>query len=287
MNVSLTGFPAYMAIIVTVTLLFSLPIYLISKIRRKSYEISREFGSIIKVEYEAPLGLTPAELGYLTDAKFSKQELYATLLDLEQRGFISIEKNFPNSFNIHDLRKDSSSLFDHEKYVLKEFKHTNSASIFTHTKLSNFRSEVVISLFKKGLIKNSDKGVSYLARRVIIMTILINITLLTLFLLGAESSTGDKVFLVIMSPLFFTPITLPVSIILGYSYNKIVGDTGLWTKKMKKAWAEVAGYKEFIKQVELDNIQFESEDLKTKTKIKALPYAIALGFDTKWEKRFK
>lgn len=287
METSLSGFSAYIAIILTVILLLFSPIYLISKIRRKSYEVSRQFGSIIKAEYEAPLGLTPAELGYLSDAVFSKRELYATLLDLEQRGYLNIEKNFSNSFTVHDSGKDTSPLLGHEKFALESFQHTNSASVFNRAKLSQLRNEVMASLFEKGLVKKSHVGVSSLARRVTIMTVFLNIALMVPFLLNSESDMGGNLFFVFISPLLFTPITLPTSFILGYVYNKIVGDTGLWTEKKKKAWAEIEGYKEFIKQVELDNIRFESEDLKTKTRIKALPYATALGLDTRWKRRFK
>jgi hypothetical protein len=58
------------------------------------------------------------------------------------------------------------------------------------------------------------------------------------------------------------------------------------TKKFKQIWPEIEGYRDYIRQVEVDELKFESEELKTSSKNKALPYAIALELNTEWQKRF-
>lgn len=287
MSISLSGFPAYIAIIIFVVMLTIIPMYLVSKLRRKTYEFTTKYDSLIKAEYEPPYDLTPAELGYLTDAKFSKREFFATILDLEQRGYLSIEKGSAQSFSIVRHNKDINNLHDHERLVVTEFSNTNSLSLENRMNLSKFRRAVVASLAEKGLVKKSRLHISTLPGRVLMIFLIFNALLTILFVTAEDSSIGDRIFFLFFTPLFVSPITLPVSLFFGYLYHKVVGETGLWTKKMKGAWAEVAGYKHFIEQVELDNIQFEHAELQTKTKIAAFPYAVALGLDTDWEKRFK
>jgi hypothetical protein len=55
---------------------------------------------------------------------------------------------------------------------------------------------------------------------------------------------------------------------------------------MKVIWPKLEGYKEYVKQVDLDQIQYESDELKIATKNTALPYAIIYGLKTDWENRF-
>jgi hypothetical protein len=286
MNISLTGFPAYIALVLFFSSLAILPMYLLSKARRKTYEFTRQYDTIVVTGYEAPHGLTPAEIGYLTDAKFSKREFYATILDLEQKGFIEIEKSGIDNYRLTSLLKDDHSLKRHERLLIDELTSTNSFSCENRKILKKFRESVLSSLVKKGLVKSAAAQVSFLASRIIVIFLALN-TLLTLtFLISDPGSFGDTIVFLVISPLLFSPITFPIAVILGYTYHKIVGETGLWTKKMKDIWVDIAGYKHFVQQVDLDNIQFESADLKSKTKIKAFPYAVGLGLDTKWQKRF-
>lgn len=286
MSISLSGFPAYLAIMTIILVIAVIPMYILSKLRRKTYEFSRQYDTVVKTEYMPPLNLTPAEIGYLSDAKFSKQEFYATILDLEQRGYINIEKNTIYSFKLERLQKEIVSLHKHEQLVLEEFSNTNSLIVSNSLNLKKFRQMVIASLAQKGLVKQSRLNINFLVTRIIILFLLFN-TLLTLLLtFTGDSSASERLIFFFLTPLLFTPLTLPVSIVLGFIYHKIVGETGLWTKKMKNTWVEIAGYKYFIEQVELDNIKFESSELKTKTKIDAFPYAVALGLDTDWEKRF-
>jgi len=286
MNISLSGFPAYVAIILFLLMFAMIPMYVISKLRRGTYEFARQYDTIIKTEYEAPYYLTPAELGYLTDAKFSKQEFFATILDLEQRGYLRIDKQSAYSFGITNLNKEGR-LKPHERLILEEFSTTSSLSLNNIKNLKKFRNKVLNSLSAKGLVKKQRVDISFLTSRVIIILLIINTSLSLLFALSGESSVIERIVFFFLLPILLSTVTLPLSIVLGYVYHKTVGETGLWTKKMKAVWTEIAGYKYFIEQVELDNIQFESSELKTKTKIKAFPYAVALGLDTEWQERFR
>jgi len=286
MNVSLTGFPAYVAIIIFLLMFAIVPMYILSKARRKTYEFTRQHDNIIKTEYDPPYKLTPAELGYLVDARFSKREFYATVLDLEQRGYLEISKLPQHNYKLTNRGLNTGTLHKHEQLIVDNFTNTSSLSLQNKSNLKKFKQSVLSSLTSKGLVKNLPANVSFLAGRIVSIFLIMNVLLTILFLFAdSDDSLFDVIFFLFLSPLLFSPLTLPLSIALGYVYNKVVGETGLWTKQMKKAWAEVAGYKHFIEQVEIDNIQFESAELKSKTKIKAFPYAVALGLDTSWEDR--
>lgn len=86
---------------------------------------------------------------------------------------------------------------------------------------------------------------------------------------------------------FFFPLFMCLALVAGTIYNNIVGQPGLWTEKLKTPWPQIEGFREYVRQVDLDEIQFESSKLKMVSKNKNLPYAIALGLNTEWESRFK
>jgi hypothetical protein len=46
---------------------------------------------------------------------------------------------------------------------------------------------------------------------------------------------------------------------------------------MKDIWPRLEGYKEYVRQVDLDQIQYESDELKIATKIR--PYLMQLFMD--------
>lgn len=81
-------------------------------------------GTIIP-EYEPPLDLSPAEVGLLHDFKATDREITATLVDLAIRGYINIrrqpQKSFLGSYHAYEfelINDEVLELKDHEKSLL-------------------------------------------------------------------------------------------------------------------------------------------------------------------------
>jgi len=284
---SLTGIPALIVIIIALGIPLWIAVMIISKFRRRYHEISIRWDNIVKTEYEAPLKLTPAELGYLSDSKFDSKELFATLLDLEQRGFLEIKKS-RLGFIAHKTTLAPKELRSHEKFIYNSKSNGNNILNYLSGNNNTFKKLVREDLYLRGLVKKSHLEASLLVSRILVIYLLINIigTSYIFIVSVTNGQYADAFAFLFFVPIMLAPIGIPISIVGGYIYNKVVGETSIWTSKMKSAWAEIEGYKEFIRQVELDNIQFESSELKIKTKNKTLPYAVALGFNTEWKERF-
>jgi len=61
-------------------------------LRRWVFYRRRLKNQTITAEYEPPLGLNPAEIGYLFDGKLRELEVGATIIGLIQRGLLHIKK---------------------------------------------------------------------------------------------------------------------------------------------------------------------------------------------------
>lgn len=86
-------------------------------------------------EYEAPLGLVPAEIGLLQDDVSSTKELTATLIDLGVRGYIKITQDSPKKwykkaeYSLTKLRA-YNDVCDFEKPLLEElFKNGDTIAL--------------------------------------------------------------------------------------------------------------------------------------------------------------
>ena len=84
-----------------------------------------------------------------------------------------------------------------------------------------------------------------------------------------------------ISIFFFVPFYL-ASIILNYFRGRIVGREWIITPKLKRLWPQIVGYRQYIKMVEKERLEFSSKSLKEASKNSALPYAVALGFVKNW-----
>ncbi|MCF0232207.1 MAG: DUF2207 domain-containing protein, partial [Enterococcus sp.] len=71
------------------------------------------------VEFYPPDGLTPAEVGFIIDGIANQEEITATIIDLANRGYISIieEGGDDKSFTLKKLKEIDSSARDFEKTI--------------------------------------------------------------------------------------------------------------------------------------------------------------------------
>lgn len=277
--------------LVVIFLLFAIPIafttLIISTVVKKAHRHKKLSSSTVVTEYLPPEGLSPAEIGYLFDTKIGKKEFIATLLHLEQRGLIVFEHIQLGGIHVSRTHYfDNQPLKPHEQFVLDSLPEQRNLQLLSLKKLAGFKAAVAQSLQNQGLIQSKSDMTRYYIKRFLYTYLIINAFLLYAF---TESTEGNPflVALIVAIVLFaFFPFFAGLALLATFIYGKIVGYPGLIPKKLKRLWPSIEGFKDYVQKVELDRIQFESEQLKEKSKNTALPYAVALNMDTSWQDRF-
>lgn len=293
MAIYLEGAPALAVTLFTLFLILVIPVSLIAiiaSIIHKQRLRKKYLGlSVVKSEHLPPEDLSPAEVGYLFDSKIGSPELLATLFDLEQREIIKFQKLDDNAYNITVNKGVFRNLKPYEILIIDKYANNSTGLDLARLSLASteFNKSVRESLIKKGFIMDYGYYIGSIIGKILLSYLAI---VFFLFFVILFSSRGDLAVTFVASIIIFVfgfPLFLGLSVVMALINNKIAGHSGMWNKQAKELWPEIEGYREFVRQVEIDNIQFESEELKEKSKNTAMPYAIALGFNTKWQERFK
>lgn len=283
----LSGFPALVIIALCFYLFVYLPIKLvvagIARAKRKADRLRLLSQRTIIAEYDPPANLSPAEIGFLHDTKLTAAEVYGTIVSLEQQGLVTIAEE-QNHLQIVDVKPAPPDCKEFEKHILLVLAQHRGQPINRKLLTSTVRSANQIikkQLQDQGYLASPLEGLKQsLFALIIIVTTLIMLTV-ALFRPNSLSEIGAFAFFVII----LWPIYLVVSVFLYATFKKIAGESWLATPKLKRIWSGIEGYRQFIEIVELDNLQFDSQNVKGTTKNETLPYAIAFEFNTGWRKR--
>jgi len=250
--------------------------------------------------YESPSKLSPAEIGYLYDTKISKNELVGTLFNLEDRKIISIS----SSGKLKQIN-DSIRLSEFEEYICSLVRRGTLTSInekldstIYQTFSSMVRESLVSSEYMQdnllsGFISSSLK----IALRIYIVSVVTFIAYWFItayyfhaldFALGEYGKISILVILmfIIISATYFI-LYIIAGAILTLIFVKINGTIWIGTKKLKKIWNDIEGYKIYIRQAQLDRLKFENNEIKKASNEKDFAYAVALGMNINWKNRFK
>lgn len=285
---SFSGLSAIIALFIFLAIPIALATLIVGRSSRFAHRKRQLIQNVIIAEYEPPANLTPAEIGYLFDSRFDKTEVVATLVDLEQRGLVSLSYSKVDGLHVEKIVVElPNDLKEHELYLLDNLGASSNLSLYSLKIINGFKSRVKKSLKNQGFIKPQNETVSYYAQRTLVAYFLITIPMFLWLMSGSDKSFGTAIMAFIFIFILSFPFLLGLALVAGFIYNNLVGQPGLWTDKLKSMWRELEGYRDFVEQVELDELQFESEDLKIRSKNKALPYAIALNLDTDWQRRFE
>lgn len=283
----LNGLPALVVIIVVLYLFLYVPIKLvvtiIAHIKQKNDRLRLLEQKTVVAEYQPPAELTPAEIGFLYDAKLALPEVYATVIYLEQLGLIELSSE-QGKYRIQTVNPDATGLREFETYILW-FLDQHSGEVITKRMLRHVRWKADL------IIKRQLQAFGYLAstaeqtrRSLIRIGIILGLLFgLTIIAVHPHSSNGFIALLFIF--VIGTPLYFIAAVFLYIRVQKISGEPWLGTPKLKEIWSDIEGYRQFIELVELDNLQFDSESTKGTIQNKTLPYAIALGFQTGWQEK--
>lgn len=229
----------------------------------------------IIAEYQPPKGLTPGELGLITDNKTSLVEVTATLIQAAVAGYIKIEQVTEKSL----LKKAEYKLIKVKDYT--KLGHDEAQLLAV---LFDGRSEVNLNAINKSTVpaaitKYQDNLRSSVQAK--------DMYTKTSKFISAGAAAG----IVVLFVFAFTPLAFVIAALvlpLGIYYYKRAGRTPRRSAKGLKTWAHIEGFKLFLSVTEKDRLAFTDAPARTPKQFSTfLPYAIALGVEKEWAEQFK
>lgn len=305
------------AVICAVPLLTVTPLIILTALaRRRADDLAKQRIGTIVAQYDPPYGLSPAEIGMLYDMKADALEIRATLFDLVNRGIIRFTEQ--SSVEVIDQTR-YQDLRDYEKIAVRLYAnaptHLNEAARIipvTFTNESGVSRTIQFSLPPKrsryafaAAVRASLREKEYHVRSYI-LTFLVRaaitgaiISLWPLLLAsfpwtvnGVEypawsaEAFGSVIPMALLFIMLLWPLYLAAGALVIWLWATFAGRYWLHSATTRKIWPTLEGYRLFIKQVDLDNIQFESAQAQHFTPVtKTLPYAMVFHLDTKWQQR--
>ncbi len=235
----------------------------------------------IAVQYDAPDGMSPGEVGTLLDEKVDGRDISATIVDLAVRGFLSIEqekgakKRDKEEITFH--RGDTGAqLRPHEALILDRiFADGDTARLDAMTDFHAILPKVEKSLYdglsREGYFDGNPRTVRtrFAALAVLaVVALFLGAGILQLLALGR----------IFPLPLILS-LVLSLVTVLVFS-RSIPRRTG----KGRRAWENIAGLEEYIRRAEAGAIASAE---KRGVFERLLPFAMIFGVADKWAKAFE
>lgn len=279
----LEGLPALLVAVAIFSIFFYVFIYLpfkfvtklLAHAKHKADKVLLLQQNVVIAEYEPPAGLSPAEVGYLYDTKLNAEELYGTIVDLQQRGLVMLDDN-----RINAVKPSPPDMPEFDRHIIGWLsEHENQ--VITRPLLK--REAVKSNLVMNRLLRESGYLLSFTeqAKRSFMRLGIIMVALFILFpVLAFRPHTIGGVEAIIFFFIFTWPGYFIFAAVLYSTASKIAGEPWLGSPKLKAIWPEIEGFRHFIELTEQQQLKFESTQTEQNIKDKNLPYAIALGIDT-------
>ena len=239
-------------------------------------------GTIV-VNYEAPDGLRPAEVGTLIDEKVDLRDISATIVDLAVRGYIRIEQLESQSW----FSSGSDYRFTRLKGPegLKNFEKKLYDKIFggrDSVELSDLQEKFfpVLARVKDDLYRGLSKDSFFDGNP---ETVRGTFLALGIFLVLAVLAAAAMIQLGLLGRIFFLPVIIAgiLSILTVVITSRVMPRK---TRKGRIAWEKIAGLQEYIRRAEVDDI---NEQERQGIFERLLPYAIIFGLSKRWGKAFE
>jgi hypothetical protein len=262
----------------------------------------------ITAEYEPPLDLNPAEIGYLFDGKLREREVAGTIIHLIQRGLLHVKKTekgkriFAGPRVDDNLKTYETKLIEEadvdggveSKQLLRRFTYikTEQVGMVAASKSFLFTQLVHSDLQRRQYVKNnSTKAFFSVTLKIalalqIILVILPAIGLWILITLHEGTANIESLGLFLLISVTFCIVSIipfmVVSMILNILRGRIIGREWIVTKKLERMWPQIVGYRQYVQLVESEKLEFQTSQIKKVSKNETLPYAVALGFVKNW-----
>lgn len=282
----------YAIIALPVLIIFPLVVRAISRLRLKRMSRARTIVAL----YESPKGLTPAEIGYIYDASLGNHEVVATVFDLEYRDIATIDQK--GGVSINAITVGAQQLKSHEKFIMRCITRGEYTSVLQNLSIVNmqlFKQQVNMGLVSKDLVRAQFYlrvffgGLKMIRNVFFFYSSLIVLSVSSLFFVS-PLSVGEILLVGTISLIGFTLLFAPFYVILGsiltFMYIRLDGMRWIGTKRLRQTWPDIEGYRMYIRQAQLNRLNFASEELRIKSLERDFAYAVALRMKIDWKSRF-
>jgi len=233
----------------------------------------------ICAQYNAPDKLTPLEIGIVLDERFDNKDLSAEIINLAVKGYLKIKKEVKKKFILKTEDFILTKLKD-EKSLKNNFERKIMKSIFGNEEsiklsdlknkfykdLKDIKKQVYEIIVEKGYFPKNPNKV-----RAIYLIISIAVGI---FIFPAGILLGS-----------LGVFSITVSSIIIFIFSFIMPRK---TKKGTLAKEHILGLKEYLIVAEEDRIKFHNTPKKNPKHFeKLLPFAIVLGVEKEWAKKFE
>lgn len=244
-------------------------------------------------EYKTPHNLTPAELGYIFDRRFGRNELLATVVHLYQKGRLKLTPVGRDIVITKDgMKKTNRGLDDSEAVLTAAITYSyggqrswnEMSSIFSRETGVRWQYELAIigQLIDKGYLTERAKNEPFVDR-FIKSLISFSITWALYFTTYGQLLTGRDAFeridafmtFLLVLPLFCL-VWLGFYVYLSVLSHEIRLSAGLprfATEKLRSQWRDVVGFRDYLRVVEWHRLKSMPE-----LDNPALAYCLACGF---------
>ncbi|MFA5946759.1 MAG: DUF2207 domain-containing protein [Patescibacteria group bacterium] len=245
----------------------------------------------IVVQYKPPEGLRPIDVGSILDKSVDTKDISSVILDLAVRGYIKIRytvqeiKFWPDKKDFELIKlKDGSTLKHPGEKILFELFFAGRERVMLSEMLADkdaFHADIMKikentgeylrgeGYYDQASKERADKQMQQLA-------LAMGVTIVVSFLISFVTAGIGMV-------LFFPAIL--------YIILRMAGASNLakqFTPKGIAAQGEITGFKEFLQLTEKDKLELlNAPKLEPETFEKYLPFAMALGVESQWAKKFE
>lgn len=277
-------------VLVSVWLIFKLASSL-SLLRIQHYWQSKR---TVITEYKTPHNLTPAELGYMFDRRFGRNELLATVVQLYQKGRLRLEPLDNDIAVLSGRRKKAAAgqLDDSEAVLVAAINYSHGGSRLWSSMASIFSREtgvrwqyeraIITQLIDKGYLTDKARNEPFVDRFVKSLLSFAFAWLLFFSSLGHRVTSGsayenlDFLTVTLLLLPLFAAVWIGFYIYLSVLSHEIRISAGLprfATHKLKSQWRDVVGFRDYLRVVEWHRLRV-NPDIDNM----ALPYCLACGF---------
>lgn len=238
---------------------------------------------VIVASYEPPKDIKPTLVGSLIDERVDMRDITAGLIYLAEQGYLKITKIDKkwilgkSDYEIELINNDVDKIGNIENKILNVF--------FPDVKIGD---KVKFSELKNDTFFHVN------------LRLIDNIIFREMVILGLyEKNPNNAKIPYLIGPFFIAPLLIfllgksdPISIVAIIISCLIVFVFGFFMSKKTKLGAltkeQILGFKEFLSVTEKDRLDFHNAPERNPEKfMEYLPYAIALGVEDKWAKKFE
>jgi hypothetical protein len=226
---------------------------------------------------EPPAGVPPAVVGTLVDETAHIHDIMSTLIDLAQRGYLTMEQTGSgrNDFTFHRTDKPAGDLREYEKTMVdrlfkgKKKRTLSNLQYKFADHLPAIRSQVYKELVNEGFTTASPEGVR---QRYGCLAFLVGgLAILSFFALGSFVSGVGTLICPSLG------LLLTAAVLFGFSRYMPAK-----TEKGAVASAQWLAFKRYLQDIEKYTDLQEARDIFDQY----LPYAVAFGLDRSWIRKF-